>query len=117
MLQFKKCICTNIKKCNEKSLNSYYSHHQILFINTILNINKLTNLLKSILKIKSVRVKSVKNVINIISNIVNIQKQNAAKKNIKYKKCKHLKINLLTKYLYNNDEMHTLNSVVVQKRQ
>jgi len=40
----------------------------------------LTNLLKSILKIKSARAKSVKNVINIVSNIINIfvlLKQNA----------------------------------------
>jgi len=38
------------------------------------------------------------------------------KMNIMYKKCKYLKINLLIKHLHNNDEMHTLNSIVVQKR-
>jgi len=42
----------------------------MLFINTVLNINELTNLSKSVLKIKSVKVKSVKNVMSIISNIV-----------------------------------------------
>ncbi len=80
MLQSKKCIYINIKKHNEKLLSSYYIYHQTLSVNTVLNINKLTNLLKSILKIKSVRVKSVKNVINIINNTVNILtllKQNA----------------------------------------
>ena len=46
-----------------------------------------------------------------------MQKQNTVKKNIKYKKCKYLKMNLLIKYLHNNDEMHTLNNVVIQKRQ
>ncbi len=70
MLQSKECTYINIKKCNEKSLSFYCTHHQTLFINTILNINKLTNLSELILKIKSVRAKSVKNVINIISNIV-----------------------------------------------
>ncbi len=39
------------------------------------------------------------------------------KKNIKYKKYKYFKINLLTKYLHNNDKMHTLNNVVAQKKQ
>jgi len=42
-----------------------------------------------------------------------MQKQNIIKKNIKYKKCKHLKMNLLTKCLHNDDEIHILNSVVV----
>ncbi len=46
-----------------------------------------------------------------------MQKQNKTKKNIKYEKCKHLKINSLTKHLHNNDEIHALNNVVVQKRQ
>jgi len=41
-----------------------------------------------------------------------MQKQNTAKKNIKHKKCEYLKINLLTKCLHINDEMHTLNNVV-----
>jgi len=41
-----------------------------------------------------------------------MQKQNAVKKNIKYKKYKHLKINLSTKHLHNNDKMHALNSIV-----
>ncbi len=72
MLQSKRCTHINIKKCNKKSLDFCCSHHQILFINIILNINKLTNLSESILKIKSVKAKSVKNVINIISNTVNI---------------------------------------------
>ncbi len=72
MLQFKICAYTNMKKCNEKSLNSYCFHHQTLFINTILNVNKLTNLSELILKIKSARVKSVKNAIDIVNNIVNI---------------------------------------------
>jgi len=71
MLQSKKCIYINTKKCNKKSLSFYYSHHQMLSVNTVLNINKLINSLKSVLKIKSVRAKSVKNVINIVSNIVN----------------------------------------------
>jgi len=44
----------------------------MLFINTVLNINELTNLSESVLKIKSVRIKLIKNVINIISNIVDI---------------------------------------------
>ncbi len=44
----------------------------MLFINTILNINKLTNSSELILKIKSVRIKSVKNITNIINNIINI---------------------------------------------
>ncbi len=39
------------------------------------------------------------------------------KKNTEHKKCKYLKMNLLTKYLYNNDEMHALNNIVVQKKQ
>ncbi len=72
MLQSKRCTHTNIKKCNNKSSDSYCSHHQTLFINTILNINKLTNSSELILKIKSVRAKSVKNAMNIISNIVDI---------------------------------------------
>jgi len=37
--------------------------------------------------------------------------------NIVYKKYKHLKTNLLTKCLHDNDKMHTLNSIVMQKRQ
>jgi len=80
MLKSKKCTYINIKKCNKKSLSFYCSHHQILFINIILNINKLINLSKSVLKIKSVRAKSVKNTISIINNIINIfalLKQNA----------------------------------------
>jgi len=72
MLQPKECIHTNIKKCNNKSLSSCCSHHQTSFINIILNINKLTNLSKSVLKIKSVRAKSVKNAMSIVSNIVDI---------------------------------------------
>ncbi len=43
-----------------------------MFINTVLNINELTNLSESVLKIKSVKAKSVKNAMNIISNIVDI---------------------------------------------
>ncbi len=46
-----------------------------------------------------------------------MQKQNMMKKNVKYKKYEHLKMNLLTKHLHNNDEMHTLNNIVAQKRQ
>jgi len=38
----------------------------------ILNINKLTNSSKSILKIKLAKAKSVKNAINIVNNIINI---------------------------------------------
>ncbi len=72
MLQSKRCTHTNIKKHNKKSLDFCCSHYQILFINTILNINELTNLSESVLKIKSVRAKSVKNVINIVSNTVDI---------------------------------------------
>ncbi len=72
MLQSKECIHTNIKKCNKKSLNFCCTHHQTLFINTVLNINELTNLSKSVLKIKSVRAKSVKNTTSIINNIINI---------------------------------------------
>ena len=72
MLQSKRCTHINIKKCNKKTLNFCCAHHQILFINTILNINELTNLLKLILKIKSARAKSVKNTMNIINNIINI---------------------------------------------
>ncbi len=70
MLQSKRCTCTSIKKHNDKSLSFYCSHHQILFINTVLNVNELINSLKLILKTKSARVKSVKNAMNIISNIV-----------------------------------------------
>jgi len=80
MLQSKECICTNIKKCNKKSLSFCCAHHQTLFINTVLNIDELTNLSESILKIKSVRTNLVKNAISIISNIINILallKQNA----------------------------------------
>jgi len=72
MLQSKRHAHTNIKKHNNKSLSFCYSHHQTLFINTVLNINKLTNLSESILKIKSVRAKSVKNVMSIVNNIVDI---------------------------------------------
>jgi len=72
MLQSKKCVCTSIKKHNNKSLNFCCSHHQTLFINTVLNINELINLSESVLKTKSVRAKSVKNVMSIISNIINI---------------------------------------------
>jgi len=46
-----------------------------------------------------------------------MQKQNTAKKNIRHKKCKCLKMNLLTKCSHNNDEMHILNNIVAQKRQ
>ncbi len=46
-----------------------------------------------------------------------MQKQNKIKKNIEHEKHKYLKMNLLTKYLHNYDEIHALNSVVVQKRQ
>ena len=80
MLQFKKHTHTNIKKCNKKSLSFCCSHHQILFINTILNINKLTNLSESILKIKSAKAKLVKNTTSIVNNTVDISallKQNA----------------------------------------
>ncbi len=72
MLQSKRCTHTNIKKYNKKSLDFHCTHHQMLFINTVLNVNKLTNLSELILKIKSVRAKSVKNVMNIINNIVDI---------------------------------------------
>jgi len=44
----------------------------MLFINTVLNINELTNLSESVLKIKSVRARSVKNATDIVSNTVNI---------------------------------------------
>ncbi len=46
-----------------------------------------------------------------------MQKQNMMKKNTEYKKCKHFKMNLLTKCLHNNDEMYILNNIVAQKRQ
>ena len=69
MLQFKEHTHTNIKKHNEKSLSFCHTHHQTSFINTVLNINKLTNSSESVLKIKSVRAKSVKNVMSIINNI------------------------------------------------
>jgi len=46
-----------------------------------------------------------------------MQKQNVIKKNVKHKKYKYLKMNLLTKYLHNNDKMYTLNNIVTQKRQ
>ena len=46
-----------------------------------------------------------------------MQKQNKIKINIVYKKYKCLKINLLIKCLHNNNEMHALNSIVVQKKQ
>jgi len=44
----------------------------MLFVNTALNINELTNSSELILKIKSIRAKSVKNATNIVSNIVDI---------------------------------------------
>jgi len=80
MLQFKRHTYTSIKKHNNKSLNFCHSHHQTLFINTVLNINKLTNLSESILKIKSVRAKSMKNIMSTVNNIIDIfalLKQNA----------------------------------------
>jgi len=61
-----------MKKCNNKSLSSCCFHHQTLFINTVLNINELTNSSELILKTKSARAKSVKNVMSTVSNIVNI---------------------------------------------
>ena len=61
-----------MKKCDKKSLSFYCFHHQILFINIVLNVNELTNLSELILKIKSVRVKSVKNATDIINNTVDI---------------------------------------------
>ncbi len=70
MLQSKRCAYTSMKKYNKKSLNSYYSYYQILFINIILNINKLTNSSKLILKIKLTRAKLVKNAIDTVNNIV-----------------------------------------------
>ena len=72
MLQSKECTHTNIKKCNKKSLSFCCAHHQTLFINTVLNINELTNSSELILKTKSARAKSVKNAMSIISNIINI---------------------------------------------
>ncbi len=72
MLKSKEFTYTSIKKCNKKSLNFCCSHHQILSVNTILNINKLTNSSESVLKIKSVRAKSVKNAMNTVSNTVDI---------------------------------------------
>ena len=72
MLQSKRCTHINIKKCNKKSLSFYCSQHQILSVNTVLNTDKLTNLLKLILKIKSVRAKLVKNTTDTVNNIVNI---------------------------------------------
>ncbi len=72
MLQFKRCAHISMKKCNNKSLSSYYSHHQTLFINTVLNINELTNLSELILKIKSVKAKLIKNAISTVNNTVNI---------------------------------------------
>ncbi len=72
MLQSKRCTYINIKKHNKKSLSFCCFHHQTLFINTVLNINKLTNLSESVLKIKSVRAKLIKNVIDTVSNIINI---------------------------------------------
>jgi len=72
MLQSKECTHTNIKKYNKKSLSFCCAHHQTLFINTILNINELINLSKSVLKIKSVKIKSVKNVMNTVNNIIDI---------------------------------------------
>jgi len=72
MLQSKECAHTNIKKHNKKSLSFCCTHHQTLFINTILNINELINLSESVLKIKLIRVKSVKNAMSTVSNIVNI---------------------------------------------
>jgi len=70
MLQSKKCAYISTKKHNNKSLSFCCSHHQILFINTVLNINELTNLSESVLKVKSVRAKSVKNVMNTVNNTV-----------------------------------------------
>jgi len=61
-----------MKKCNNKSLSFCCSHHQTLFINTVLNINELTNLSELILKIKSVRARSVKNAMSIVNNTVDI---------------------------------------------
>jgi len=61
-----------MKKHNEKSSDFCCAHHQILFINMILNADKLTNSLESILKVKSVRAKSVKNVTDTVSNTVDI---------------------------------------------
>ena len=72
MLQSKKCTYINTKKHNKKSLSFCYSHHQILSINTILNINELTNLSESVLKIKSVKAKLIKNVMSTVTNIINI---------------------------------------------
>jgi len=72
MLQSKKCTHISIKKHNKKSLSSYCSHYQMLFINTILNIDKLTNLSESILKIKSAKAKLVKNTTSIVNNTVDI---------------------------------------------
>jgi len=72
MLQFKECIHINIKKCNKKSSDFCCAHYLTSFINIILNVNKLTNSSESVLKIKSVRVKSVKNAISIINNTVDI---------------------------------------------
>jgi len=62
----------SIKKHNDKSLSSYCSHYQTLFVNTVLNVNELTNLSELILKTKSVRAKLLKNVMSTVSNIVDI---------------------------------------------
>ncbi len=72
MLQPKRCAHTSMKKHNNKSLSFCCSHHQTLFINTVLNTDELTNLSESVLKIKSVRARSVKNAMNTVSNIVDI---------------------------------------------
>jgi len=80
MLQSKECAHTSMKKCNNKSSDSHHFHHQTSSVNTVLNINELTNLSESVLKTKSVRAKSVKNVTDIVSNIVNtltLLKQNS----------------------------------------
>jgi len=61
-----------MKKHNNKSLSFYHFHHQTLFINTVLNINKLTNLSELILKIKSARARSIKNTMSTVSNTVDI---------------------------------------------
>ena len=52
----------------------------MLFVNTVLNINELTNLSELILKIKSARAKLIKNAMSTVNNTVNIfalLKQNA----------------------------------------
>jgi len=61
-----------MKKCNDKSSDFCHFHHQTLFINTILNVNKLTNSLESVLKTKSAKVKLVKSATDTVSNIIDI---------------------------------------------